>query len=136
VVYSVESNARSGAMERIPEDELERIIERDAPGYTLARPREGEDERVVRAEPEETSPDIETLRKKYLGDAESADAADDAGESANLDSEDAESPTENTAEDEIVAVRPKKPGDPYDQPARPKTVVVSGKDRRIVGRQG
>jgi hypothetical protein len=112
----------------MPDDELEQIIEHDAPGYTLARPRGPDDEaagreRGVSAEPEETSPDIDALRRKYLGD--DADAAEaDVGA---LDDE---------SDDEIVAVRPANPSDPFDQPARPKTVVVSGKDKRIVGQQG
>ena len=109
----------------MPDDELEQIIEQDAPGYTLARPHGRDDEaareRAVSAAPEETSPDIDALRRKYLGD--DADLEADIG-------------APDDSDDEIVAVRPANPSDPFDQPARPKTVVVSGKDKRIVGQQG
>ena len=108
--------------------ELEKIIERDAPGYTLAGGSEGQDERAANAEPEETSPDIDELRQAYLGEPE-VEASSDAPEATDAG--------DDEPEDQIVAIRPTAEAtDPFDATARPKTVVVSGKEKRIVGRQG
>jgi hypothetical protein len=113
-------------MSKLPREELERIIERDAPGHTLATPQEGQDERSTRAEPEESSPDIAQLRRKYLGE----EAAADAAEGADAGTGGAE------AEDEIVPVQRTDAADPWDHESRPKTIVVSGKDKKIIGSQG
>lgn len=118
-------------MTRMPKEELEKIIEQDAPGYTLATPSEGLDERAASPEPEETSPDIDELRRKYLGEPEVEASGNPAPEDAPAVDDDGDE-----MEDQIVAVRPAEPIDPFDHAARPKTVVVSGKDKRIVGQQG
>jgi hypothetical protein len=103
----------------LAEQQLEKIIARDMPGYKLAR-RHLVDER--RPEPDEAAPDINALRKKYLGDSFSF--AD------NAESE-VEQPQD--AGDVIVAV---EPAEGSDDQIRPKTVVISGKSKRVIGRQG
>jgi hypothetical protein len=112
-------------MAKLPKDELEKIIERDAPGHALAPTPEGQDEPATRAEPEESSPDIAALREKYLGEAPPGDA----GEAADGGG------TEE-ADDEIVPVQRTDGADPFDHASRPKTVVVSGEDKKIIGSQG
>jgi hypothetical protein len=113
-------------MPKLPKDELERIVERDAPGHMLAPTPEAQDERATRAEPEESSPDIAALREKYLGEtaAPEAEAPTDAGDAG-------EEP-----DDEIVPVQRTDAADPFDHESRPKTIVVSGKDKKIIGSQG
>ena len=93
-----------------------------------------------RQEAEEVSPDVDALRRKYFGrsnpgtsDASSSTepegaAAEPAAETDSADDED--------TEDQIVAVEPEAPADPWDQGSRAKTVVVSGKDRKVIGTQG
>src|SRR5215211_4916275 len=117
-------------MPKLPKDELERIIERDAPGHTLATGGEGQDERTTRATPEESSPDIAALREKYLGEPGPADAA---GEAAPADDTAAGADTAaagEAADDEIVPVQRTDAGDAWDYESRPKTIVVSGKDKK------
>lgn len=114
-------------MARIPKRELEQIVKRDLPGYRLLS-RGGEmDALGSQPEPDEIAPDIGALRRKYLGggDAETADGETDAAEDAGPNTD-----------DEIVVVQPDRPADPFDQQARPKTVVVSGKSKRVIGSQG
>jgi hypothetical protein len=127
-------------MAKLSKQEIEEIVERDMPGYKVVPHEEGVDERAAQAEPDEVAPDIETLREKYLGDAENIAAenensgANDAAPENGAD----ENPNDNAdnADDAIVAVQPKEPADPFGHASRPKTIVVSGKDRRVIGSQG
>jgi hypothetical protein len=127
-------------MAKLSKQEIEEIVERDMPGYKVVRHEEGVDERAAQAEPDEVAPDIETLREKYLGDAEDI-AAENENSGANdavPENEAAENPNDNAdnADDAIVAVQPREPADPFGHASRPKTIVVSGKDRRVIGSQG
>jgi hypothetical protein len=111
-------------MAQLSKQDLEEIIERDMPGYALAYeapPHAGD--RPAAVAPDEVGPDIAVLREKFLG--EQPAGAGDAAVATPPDSD-----------DQIVAVRPKDSSDPFDHGGRPKTVVVSGRDRRVVGRQG
>jgi hypothetical protein len=124
-------------MSKLPRDELERIIERDAPGHTLATAREGQDQRSTRAEPEESSPDIAALRSKYLGEPVSLAATADEGAPAGGAADGADAGDAGAeADDEIVPVQRIDAADPWDHESRPKTIVVSGKDKKIIGSQG
>jgi hypothetical protein len=114
-------------MARLSKPELEEIVARDLPGYVLVRQEESPDARSAQAEPDDVGPDIEQLREKYLGTSEGA-----AGRGARA----AEARDAETMDDAIVTVQPRETTDPFDHPSRPKTVVVSGTDRRIVGSQG
>jgi hypothetical protein len=111
-------------MARLPTRDLERIIERDLPGYRLvSRGSEG-DAVAPQAEPDEVAADIDTLREKYLGDATTEETRDaPEADRPNMD-------------DEIVTVEPHKPSDTFDPGARPKKVIVSGTSRRVIGSQG
>jgi hypothetical protein len=67
------------------------------------------------------TPDLERLRQKYLGrGTASVQARPDATQD----------------EDAIVSVEPEEVQDPRDRAQRTKSVVVSGRAKRIVGRQG
>lgn len=111
-------------MARLRKRELETIIKRDLPGYRLLSRGVEYDARDCAA-PDEIAPDIDALRHKFLGD----DEVSDGDEQQGID-------TGPNTDDEIVAVMPDKPGDPFDRGSRPKKVVVSGKTRRVVGSQG
>lgn len=110
-------------MARLRKRDLERIIRRDLPGYSLLR-REGSGS--APSEPDEAAADIDELRKRYLGD--DAPRESDAAQNS-------EPPGTNT-DDEIVTVTPDQSTDPFDQAARPKAVIVSGETGRVIGSQG
>jgi hypothetical protein len=124
-------------MAKLSKQEIEEIVERDMPGYKVVRHEEGVDERGAQAEPDEVAPNIETLREKYLGDAENIAENENSGANDAAPEDEAdENDNADNADDAIVAVQPKEPGDPFGHASRPKTIVVSGKDRRIIGSQG
>jgi hypothetical protein len=112
-------------MARLPKRELESIIKRDLPGYRLMSRGVEFDAPRSSAEPDEVAPDIDALRHKFLGGEEIANGDEQLG----ID-------TGPNTDDEIVAVQPDKPGDPFDRGSRPKKVVVSGRTRRVIGSQG
>jgi hypothetical protein len=117
-------------MAKISDDELQRIIERDLPGYKVSQralsPSPTDADRTRQASDAGT-PDLETLRRKYAGSSGGAGAAanprDDLLGAGNDD-------------DEIVAVEPTQAAHPWDRAARPKAAVISGRNRRVIGTQG
>jgi hypothetical protein len=125
-------------MAKLSKQEIEEIVERDMPGYQVVRHEEGVDERLSNAEPDEVAPDIDTLREKYLGDNENsaAEGGNPGGETGSSPEDEDDDQADENTDDAIVAVQPKETGDPFDHAARPKAVVVSGKDRRVIGSQG
>jgi hypothetical protein len=119
--------------------ELEEIIARDVPGYKLARQHAAQDYPSI--EPDESSPDIESLRAKYLG----SEAEQDFGALDGVDHlqhEDNPGPAGEVAAGDadsdamIVAIEPEAEADAFDAATRPKTVVISGRSKRVIGRQG
>jgi hypothetical protein len=113
---------------RIPKRELDQIVDRDMPGYTVverATETGAEDRGAAGPASDVVAPGIEELRRKYLG-ADAAEATDAVEEAADNPG----------TEDEIIVVEPKESADRHGGASRPKTVIVSGKDRRIVGSQG
>jgi hypothetical protein len=110
-------------VEPLSKQELEEIIARDLPDHELVSEEVDPADHLVAGEPDEAGADIAALREKFLGGS----ARDGDGEAA---------PQPVNEHDQIVAVRPKRPGDPFDHKARPKTVVVSARDKRVIGRQG
>lgn len=106
---------------RLTDAELSKIIERDMPGHRIVRRKtvDSSDTRCQarRAEwnVDEVSPDIDALRRKYLG-------ASDAEHGGEVD-------------DEIVIVETERPS-VDDGRARQRAVVISATERRIIGYQG
>jgi hypothetical protein len=128
-------------MAKLSKQEIEEIVQRDMPGYKVVHHEEGTDERAVEASPDEVAPDIDTLREKYLGDSENTAAEGnnpdgEGSEPAPVETENHTDSDEENTDDAIVAVQPEQTSDPFDHAARPKTIVVSGKDRRVIGSQG
>jgi hypothetical protein len=120
-------------MAKMARKDLERIVRKEMPGYRLARkPKPGRaaaDARASarRAAPEARTPSLDALKRKYLG-ADAAPAPKKATRGADT--------KKRRGADRIVAVEPESAAHPWDRAARPKAVVVSGKDKKIVGRQG
>jgi hypothetical protein len=118
-------------MAKMAKKDLERIVRKEMPGYRLARKpkqgRAGADARASarQAAPEARTPSLDALKRKYLGAA----AARAAGGAARKKGR-------GRGADRIVAVEPEAAAHPWDRAARPKAVVISGKDKKIVGTQG
>lgn len=123
-------------MARLSDSDLEEIITRDLPGHKIVHRKSAKpdaDDEAAEARPaDEVSPDIDELRSKYLGDV----AAHEGQDGGTDDGADAADASDDDAEDEIVMVEPRQRDDPLDHGSRPKAVVVSGKERRVIGYQG
>jgi hypothetical protein len=122
--------------DKLSKEEVRRIIEEQMPNFRVVQTYEspGRDANggKTRARPEAHTPDIKTLRRKYLREKflEGTDVLP-----AN---EPNEVPAADSAIDdtEIVLVEPKTAPHPLDRGSRPKTVVISTKDKKIIGTQG
>ncbi len=111
-------------MATLDKEELAAIVARDLPGYRLVE--KGLVDHVIE-EVDANAPGIEVLRRKYLGDGKvvaNAPASDNPGHGADA------------SDDQIVIVEPKESGGVRPAGARPKTVVVSGTKKRVIGYQG
>mgnify|MGYP001602251963 CR=1 FL=1 len=117
-------------MAKIPRDKLERIIEKEAPRQKIAEGRPAErDAPRTRAPAQGGTPDLATLKRRYGKRGPGATDAPRGGAKAAR-------PVPKAEDDEVVLLQSKEPRDPVSRGSRPKAVVVSGKDGRIIGRQG
>jgi hypothetical protein len=128
-------------MTKMSKRELSEIISRDKPGYEIVEhlPKEAEPD----SESEGTAPvtdrvmDLDELRRRYLGDGAAADppAADAFGDTD--DTPDADIDDSSDDEDEIVVLNPAVTNaDPWAPGPGRKSVIVSGKERRVIAEQG
>ena len=116
-------------MAKMKREELQRIVQRDMPGYRLTRKKTaaaGADSPRSTQKADATSQSLDALRRKYSGKS-SATGRPDVAAGRNVRSAD---------DDEIVAIEPEETANPWDGAARPKAVVISGRNKRIVGKQG
>jgi hypothetical protein len=110
-------------MAKMSSKQLKNIVEKG--GYKLAQKAPVQDAHP--AEAEAATPELEALRSKYLRGGTAAFAA---SEPPPADS------AENT-DDEIVAVESReKTGDAWSRGSTAKSVVISGKNKTIIGSQG
>lgn len=128
-------------MSRLTKRELDEIVDRDLPGYRVVQRSEPSEENAPQLEADQVAPDIEELREKYLGDDGDVGGEPDSHRAGAPSGRRSASGSRGTGvasnkDDEIIVVEPKNSDAPFDHPARPKTVVVSGKDGRVVGSQG
>jgi hypothetical protein len=121
-------------MAKMNKRELEEIVKRDMPGFDVVSREPIDAGQDAPTAPAEAAPSIDQLRRKYLGD-DAADATDEAADSPPARRRGAKA-APNT-DDEIITVRPSAgSADPFDHASRPKTVIVSGKEKRVIGSQG
>jgi hypothetical protein len=117
---------------RVSSKQMAEIVARDMPGFRIAEPEEAPladaAPGTARGAPEATTPDIAELRRKYFG--EEADELAGAGGEAAVDAEAGDN------DEEIVHVVPKDSADPWDRARRPKSVVFSHREKRVIGYQG
>jgi hypothetical protein len=114
-------------MAPLSDSELEQIIGRDLPGYRVVSQRRVAEDTRAAPDADEVSPGIDALRAKYLGEDEQAAASERS--TRGVDGSEG-------ADDVIVAVEPTQTSDAFGHDSRPKTVVVSGRHRRVIGSQG
>ena len=153
-------------MAKLSKDEQQRIVEREMPGYRVVERRtrgggaagdaQSADARGA-APAEARSPDIDTLRRKYLGEegarngarrtAEpsprgeraarpSGDRRAPAGAAAREDDAAAPARKPDEAEDTVTTVQAENAFDPAIGAPGEKKVVLGGKEKRIIARQG
>lgn len=119
-------------MTKLSNEEKERIIKRDLPGFKLVEQStesagEGSGHDAVKAPPDAGTPDFRELRRKYFGEsANESDAADAYKGTGN--------PGDESNDDEIVQVAPENTSDVLDRGSRAKSVVISRGE--IKGSQG
>lgn len=116
-------------MSRLSRSDLQAIIERELPGSQLVETDDDAGPHRAVATDFDT-PDVEVLREKFLGTKprRRKTPQDDAGK---VEAEPA--PDEDVT---IVPVRTTQRGDAWDRSTRPKAVVISEREGRIIGRQG
>jgi hypothetical protein len=127
-------------MARMSREELSEIIKRDKPGYAIVEHEPAE--AGVDAQAADSGAvtdrvmDLDELRRRYLGDSAITDSsgAGVIGEPA------AEADTEaddDTDDDEIVVLAPPAgTADPWAPGPGRKSVIVSGRERRVIAEQG
>ena len=122
-------------MAKLSRKKLQEIIEQADPSAKLVDTSVEAGARRTAA-PDFDTPDLDQLRAKFLGEdaaptppkAAKAAKAGKAGKAAK-----APAPDEDVS---IVSVEKKQKRDPWDRASRPKAVVVSDTEGRIIGRQG
>ena len=134
-------------MANLTDSELEEIVKRGLPGYKVSPQsqvaRQGSETDSVRrgARASRAEGRAETLRRRYLTDADvDADEEDEALDAATF-VEDEESGRHDSAIDDeddeiIVAVEPETGADPLDRGSRAKAAVISKKEKKVIGQQG
>ena len=129
-------------MSKLSKEELQQIVAQQMPKYKLTdKPATSGDidGATTRAKPEGQTPSLATLRKKYLrdkflNDAPRADHED--GEPNGRPATDAAGADAADDDTEIVMVEPKEAPHPLDRGSRPKAIVISTSQKKIVGEQG
>ena len=126
-------------MAKLTRKKLQEIIEQADPSTQLVDTKAAGDRPATTAADFDT-PDIEQLRSKFLGE----DVAREPTKPAKSTKSAKKSATARSAKPKagpdddisIVSVEKKQKTDPWDRGSRPKAVVVSDKEGRIIGRQG
>ena len=121
-------------MARPPRKVLQKAVDKDMPGYVVTRGKAGAGPRGTK--PDAVSPELDALRRKYLGDDAGAAGQTAAAPPPAADSGGA--PDAGDDDDAIVTVAPKDRSRDGRLPGgrRAKRVVVSGKAGKVIGRQG
>ena len=126
-------------MAKLTRKQLEEVVRREAPGYRVARPPADAADARQRASTdaaEDTTPDVEQARRKPPAAKRARPGtASDAGDLGNPGHSNPAPPADTSDDDQIVALEPETPVDPWDRGSRPKSIVVDGTGK-VIGRQG
>lgn len=132
-------------MSKLSKEELQAIIEHDLPGHKIvAEPDEpdeelaGSDMNLIDTRVEADTPDLASLRRKYLHKKYLAeeDAADELASSSASEGDLHENYSRDQDNTEIVLVESKNSADPLDRRPQVKAVIVDTKTKKIIGAQG
>lgn len=129
-------------MAKLSKKDLQQIIAQQMPKYKLVDTPDvpgGADGATTRAKPEGQTPGLDTLRKKYLRNKFLSDATTGGREDGEPNGHPADYAAVAGAGDddtEIVIVEPKVAPHPLDRGSRPKAIVISTTQKKIVGEQG
>ena len=118
-------------MAKMKKEEIESIVRRNMPGFRVASKagqRAAADAAQNRTAADANTPDLDALRRKFLR----GDSQESAGQVADRRT----SQTPQVDDDEIIVVEPTDALDARDRATRSKAIVVSGRSKRIVGKQG
>src|SRR5688572_20098196 len=103
---------------------VQEIVEQEMPNFRVLEPNPAAEPRPL-ASADATSPDLDALRRKFLG----VDAA--ASSTRTLDADEAAGPEDDT---EIVLTVPRN-ADALNRGAGPKAAVVSKSKGKVIGSQ-
>jgi hypothetical protein len=119
-------------MAKLSRKQLQEIIEQADPNSKLVDTSAPADRPT--AESDFDTPDLDQLRAKFLG----ADAALEPTKPTKKKAKASKAAKAPPAGEDvsIVSVEKKQKTDPWDRSSRPKAVVVSDDEGRIIGRQG
>jgi len=130
-------------MTKLTSEEIDRIVEHDIPEYRVDKSvdhntgRDSDGDSARAASVEESTPEIDELRKKYLGDSGEVFPSDSTAHTDSAtDTAPSGSAMREEPQDEIVAVTPKESSHAWDRGARPKAAVISGSEKKVIGHQG
>ncbi|HKY45575.1 MAG TPA: hypothetical protein VJM50_20975 [Pyrinomonadaceae bacterium] len=137
-------------MAKLSKEEVEQIIERDLPDFQVVKESiekdtdntdfgRFRDSARQRSISDATSPSLDTLREKLRqrsGRSQSDSTTLGSYRNEGFRSDDVGDVDNETADDTIVAVRPKTSHSPYDGGYRTKAVIISGRQKKVIGRQG
>ena len=118
-------------MTKLTPEDLEAIVARDLPGWRVRQgvPRASAAE-SRQGQADAATPDIDALRRKYLGTTTppAVSADEEEREFGNTAGDD--------AEDVMVVVEPEAEPDAFHQGPGPKGVIISTREGRVIGSQG
>lgn len=119
--------------------ELSEIISRDKPGYEIVEHEPAtapsDAESATDAAVTDQVADLDELRRRYLGD--SAAETPIGADTTAVEASDQGADESSDDEDEIVVLNPRSTGaDPWAPGPGRKSVIVSGKERRVIAEQG
>ncbi len=132
-------------MAKMSKKDLEDIISRDKPGFSIVEretPPTNADADADAVDAGDAGDageglDLDELRRRYLGDDAARQATEAGADAAGDVPPAADGDTGDDTDDEIVVLTPGgTPADPWAPGPGRKSVVVSGKERRVIAEQG
>jgi len=122
-------------MAKMKKEQIARIIAKELPGRRLAQTSASTDARRSQAAPEATTPEIDTLIRKFGLTPDSALPGADSGLRNSRRAFRQETSNGDTVDDEIALVEKADTADPLSRANRPKATVISS-NGKIIGSQG
>jgi hypothetical protein len=114
-------------MAKLTRKQLDEVVKKEAPGYRIAGSGNASDAAGDAApSADDATPELDRMQEKYRHNPGTEAVADAGAKSSTKPLHD---------DDQIVALEPDNPADPWERGSRAKSIVVSG-DGKVIGRQG